>query len=184
MVAGYIHCKDVTFVFYFASSALDFIIPAKSKNTYYISCLLQNSYFAGIHTGRLGCWLFKWLRLCSIEWIQIALWHTYPICDSYCIEISILFFMLILILELISIPCSSPWNSTLLSNEDFKCWGNSLQVGDSSILTNGEVKEGIHWKVWTRLWSICKPNTMEDLKMKPTQRMGIILTKLLRYVCL
>jgi hypothetical protein len=55
MVAGYIHCKDVTLVFYFASSALDFIIPAKSKNTYYISCLLQNSYFAGIHTGRLGC---------------------------------------------------------------------------------------------------------------------------------
>jgi len=33
MVAGYIHCKDVSFVFYFASPALDFIIPAKSKNT-------------------------------------------------------------------------------------------------------------------------------------------------------
>jgi hypothetical protein len=55
MVAGYMHCKDVSWVFYFASPALHFIIPAKSKNTYYISCLLRNSYVAGIHTGRLGC---------------------------------------------------------------------------------------------------------------------------------
>jgi hypothetical protein len=59
MVAGYIHRKDVSFVFYFASSALDFIIPANSKNTYYISCLPQNSYVAGIHTGRLGCYLLR-----------------------------------------------------------------------------------------------------------------------------
>jgi hypothetical protein len=55
MIAGYMHCKDVSWVFYFASPALHFIIPAKSKNTYYISCLLRNSYVAGIHTGRLGC---------------------------------------------------------------------------------------------------------------------------------
>ncbi len=55
MVAGYMHCKDVSFVFCFASPALHFIIPAKSKNRYYISCILPNSYVAGIHTGRLGC---------------------------------------------------------------------------------------------------------------------------------
>jgi hypothetical protein len=36
MVAGYIHCKDVSFVFYFASPTLDFIIPAKSKKTLYL----------------------------------------------------------------------------------------------------------------------------------------------------
>ncbi len=55
MVAGYMHYNDVSWVFYFASPALHFIIPAKSKNTYYISCLLRNSYVAGIHMGRLGC---------------------------------------------------------------------------------------------------------------------------------
>jgi len=33
MVAGYIHCKDVSFFFCFASPALDFITPTKSKNT-------------------------------------------------------------------------------------------------------------------------------------------------------
>jgi hypothetical protein len=38
-VAGYIHCKDVSFDFYFASPALHFITPTKSKNTYYISYL-------------------------------------------------------------------------------------------------------------------------------------------------
>jgi hypothetical protein len=32
MVAGYIHCKDVSVVFYFASPALHFITPTKSKN--------------------------------------------------------------------------------------------------------------------------------------------------------
>jgi hypothetical protein len=53
--AGYIHCKDVSFVFHFASPSLHFITPTKSKNTYYISYLLQNSCVAGIHTGRLGC---------------------------------------------------------------------------------------------------------------------------------
>jgi hypothetical protein len=36
MVAGYVHCKDVSFVFYFASPALDFIIRAKSKKTLYL----------------------------------------------------------------------------------------------------------------------------------------------------
>jgi len=36
MVAGYIHCKDVSFVFYFASPTLDFIIPATSKKTLYL----------------------------------------------------------------------------------------------------------------------------------------------------
>jgi hypothetical protein len=70
-VPGYIHCKDVSFVFYFTSSALHFITPTKSKNTYYISYLLQNSCVAGIHMGRLGCCLFRGLGLCSIESIQM-----------------------------------------------------------------------------------------------------------------
>jgi hypothetical protein len=46
MVAGNIHCKDVSFVFYFASPTLDFIIPAKSKKTL---CLLPTPEF-------LCCW--------------------------------------------------------------------------------------------------------------------------------
>jgi hypothetical protein len=45
-VAGNIHCKDVSFVFYFASPTLDFIIPAKSKKTL---CLLPTPEF-------LCCW--------------------------------------------------------------------------------------------------------------------------------
>jgi len=52
MVAGYMHCKDVSFVLFFASPALHFMIPTKSKKTYYISCLLQNSYVAAINMGR------------------------------------------------------------------------------------------------------------------------------------
>jgi hypothetical protein len=51
-VAGYFHCKDVSFVFYFASPAIHFITPTKSKNTYYISYLLQNSCVGRIHMGR------------------------------------------------------------------------------------------------------------------------------------
>ncbi len=52
MVAGYMHCKDVSFVLFFASPDLHFMIPTKSKKTYYISCLLQNSYVAAINMGR------------------------------------------------------------------------------------------------------------------------------------
>jgi len=66
--------------------------------------------------------------------------------------------MFILILELTAIP----WNSTQLINEDFKFWGNSLQVGDSRILTNGDVKEGDIMEGVNE----AMVNLVEDLKME------------------